>query len=76
LPTLYNTGLTYQIDNNTRYRVGWGGVGWGGVGWGGLGADRIGCFETGPDRIRTKNPVYRTGPDPGFFQAIIHQTGS
>ena len=28
-----------------------------------LGADRIGIFETGPDRIGTPDPVDRTGPD-------------
>ena len=28
-----------------------------------LGADRIGFFETGPDRITEIDPVCRTGPD-------------
>ena len=40
-----------------------------------IGADRIGFFETGPDRtgsepkIRFTGPD-RTGPDPGFFKLL------
>ena len=40
--------------------------------------DRIGFFQTGTDRIKTKNPVYRTEPDriPGFFPINLRKTGS
>ena len=44
-----------------------------------LGADRIGFFETGPDRITEIDPVYRTGSQPDrisqFFKFPDH-TGS